>query len=214
MTGSGTEGSTFIRSATAQGLAGLFTWAALLITSHQYILCIFKQISLKYNTLFLVWRILFASVSHSNDGRPVTLQSISSSLKETMNPKDIMQDAIHNFHPQYQQYTQHSNPSRSVSGNLASDGLDRANDFDGRGDFVSLRRDSRGYGAVAIHAMLPTNSPQPEVLLQAAGASTSQDEQRLSSGSGANYSTMSNTGSHGVSSPSAPNVPTGNLFDA
>lgn len=34
------------------------------------------------------------------------LQSISSSLKETMNPRDIMQDAIHNFHPQYQQYTQ------------------------------------------------------------------------------------------------------------
>ncbi len=39
-------------------------------------------------------------------GGPVSLQSISSSLKETMNPRDIMQDAIHNFHPQYQQYTQ------------------------------------------------------------------------------------------------------------
>lgn len=35
------------------------------------------------------------------------MQSISSSLKETMNPKDIMNDAIHNFHPQYQQYTQY-----------------------------------------------------------------------------------------------------------
>ena len=45
-------------------------------------------------------------VSGGDEGRPVTLQSISSSLKETMNPKDIMQDAIHNFHPQYQQYTQ------------------------------------------------------------------------------------------------------------
>lgn len=43
----------------------------------------------------------------SNDGQgPVSLQSISSSLKETMNPRDIMQDAIHNFHPQYSQYTQ------------------------------------------------------------------------------------------------------------
>ncbi|XP_013411158.1 transmembrane protein 184B isoform X2 [Lingula anatina] len=40
-------------------------------------------------------------------GRTVSLQSISSNLKETMNPKDIMQDAVHNFHPQYQQYTQH-----------------------------------------------------------------------------------------------------------
>ena len=36
----------------------------------------------------------------------MSLQSISSSLKETMNPRDIMQDAIHNFHPNYQQYTQ------------------------------------------------------------------------------------------------------------
>jgi len=38
---------------------------------------------------------------------PGSLQSISSNLKETMNPKDMMVDAIHNFHPNYQQYTQH-----------------------------------------------------------------------------------------------------------
>ncbi|KAF6023583.1 hypothetical protein EB796_018107 [Bugula neritina] len=36
----------------------------------------------------------------------VSLQSISSNLKETMNPRDIMTDAVHNFHPTYQQYTQ------------------------------------------------------------------------------------------------------------
>jgi len=41
-------------------------------------------------------------------GRSVTMHSISSSLRETMNPRDIMTDAIHNFHPQYQQYTQYS----------------------------------------------------------------------------------------------------------
>ncbi|GBP07800.1 Transmembrane protein 184B [Eumeta japonica] len=34
-------------------------------------------------------------------------------LKETMNPKDIMTDAIHNFHPQYQQYTQYSSGKNS-----------------------------------------------------------------------------------------------------
>jgi hypothetical protein len=44
----------------------------------------------------------------SNNSRVVTMQSISSNLKETMNPKDIMNDAIHNFHPNYQQYTQYS----------------------------------------------------------------------------------------------------------
>ena len=47
-----------------------------------------------------------------SQGRTVSLQSISSNLKETMNPKDIMADAIHNFHPQYQQYVQQSSRSR------------------------------------------------------------------------------------------------------
>lgn len=46
--------------------------------------------------------------SGSGPGRVVTMQSISNNLKETMNPKDIMHDAIHNFHPNYQQYTQYS----------------------------------------------------------------------------------------------------------
>lgn len=36
------------------------------------------------------------------------MQSISSGLKETMSPQDIVQDAIHNFSPTYQQYTQQS----------------------------------------------------------------------------------------------------------
>lgn len=33
-----------------------------------------------------------------------------------MNPKDIMNDAIHNFHPQYQQYTQYGNKPPPTSG--------------------------------------------------------------------------------------------------
>ena len=45
-------------------------------------------------------------------GRSVTMHSISSSLRETMNPRDIMTDAIHNFHPQYQQYTQYSSDNK------------------------------------------------------------------------------------------------------
>ena len=48
-----------------------------------------------------------SGVCGTGTGRTVSLQSISSNLKETMNPKDIMADAIHNFHPNYQQYTQH-----------------------------------------------------------------------------------------------------------
>eukprot|EP00088_Acartia_fossae_P043096 TRINITY_DN4531_c0_g1_i2.p1 TRINITY_DN4531_c0_g1~~TRINITY_DN4531_c0_g1_i2.p1 ORF type:complete len:565 (+),score=117.69 TRINITY_DN4531_c0_g1_i2:106-1800(+) len=50
--------------------------------------------------------------SHEGGGRNVTMHSISSTLRETMNPRDIMTDAIHNFHPQYQQYTQYSSDNK------------------------------------------------------------------------------------------------------
>merc|ERR1712198_680776 len=53
---------------------------------------------------------------HHPSGRNVTMQSISSTLRETMNPRDIMTDAIHNFHPQYQQYTQYSSDNRRFKG--------------------------------------------------------------------------------------------------
>lgn len=77
-------------------------------------------VSAGYQNLFICIEMFFAAIAlrfafpHSvysssptnTTGRTVSLQSISSSLKETMNPRDMMQDAIHNFHPQYQQYTQ------------------------------------------------------------------------------------------------------------
>ena len=34
------------------------------------------------------------------------MQSISSGIRETVSPQDIVQDAIHNFSPAYQHYTQ------------------------------------------------------------------------------------------------------------
>uniref|UniRef100_A0A1I8FRK3 Transmembrane protein 184A n=1 Tax=Macrostomum lignano TaxID=282301 RepID=A0A1I8FRK3_9PLAT len=49
------------------------------------------------------------SASSELDGSAATprpLQSISSSFKETISPRDLVRDAIHNFHPQYQQYIQ------------------------------------------------------------------------------------------------------------
>ncbi|XP_053606127.1 transmembrane protein 184B isoform X1 [Plodia interpunctella] len=54
--------------------------------------------------------------AHRDPRRALTMQSISSSLKETVNPKDIMTDAFHNFHPQYQQYTQYSSVMRAGAG--------------------------------------------------------------------------------------------------
>lgn len=49
---------------------------------------------------FLLYRLLPANLA--------PMQSISSGLKETMSPQDIVQDAIHNFSPAYQHYTQQS----------------------------------------------------------------------------------------------------------
>ena len=64
---------------------------------------------------------LYASDEGVAQGRTVSLQSISSNLKETMNPRDIMADAIHNFHPQYQQYTQQSQTPSRAARNLHQD---------------------------------------------------------------------------------------------
>lgn len=74
-----------------------------------FLICIemfFAAIALRYAFPISVY--VTEGVINGSAGRSVTMQSISSSLKETMNPRDIMTDAIHNFHPQYQQYTQYS----------------------------------------------------------------------------------------------------------
>ncbi|XP_036913847.1 transmembrane protein 184A isoform X2 [Sturnira hondurensis] len=46
------------------------------------------------------------SEKDSSPAPAAAMQSISSGLKETMSPHDIVQDAVHNFSPAYQQYTQ------------------------------------------------------------------------------------------------------------
>lgn len=73
-----------------------------------------------YQNFFISIEMFFAAIAfryafpyeiycYSNErNSSVTMQSISNSLKETVNPRDIMTDAIHNFHPQYQQYTQYN----------------------------------------------------------------------------------------------------------
>ncbi|XP_015042992.2 transmembrane protein 184B isoform X1 [Drosophila pseudoobscura] len=81
-----------------------------------FFICIemlFAAIALRYAFPYQVYARSCISDGH---GRSVTMQSISSSLKETMNPKDIMTDAIHNFHPQYQQYTQYSSGGKNSRG--------------------------------------------------------------------------------------------------
>ncbi|KAG8138149.1 hypothetical protein E2320_004066 [Naja naja] len=72
-----------------------------------FIICMemfFAAIALRYAFTYKV----YADKHLDAQGRCAPMKSISSSLKETMNPHDIVQDAIHNFSPAYQQYTQQS----------------------------------------------------------------------------------------------------------
>ncbi|MFT7798811.1 transmembrane protein 184A-like isoform X2 [Arapaima gigas] len=72
-----------------------------------FIICIemfFAAIALRYAFTCTVYQ--EKDRKSPENGAP--MQSISSGLKETMNPGDMVQDAIHNFSPAYQQYTQQS----------------------------------------------------------------------------------------------------------
>ncbi|XP_078450925.1 transmembrane protein 184B isoform X1 [Lampetra fluviatilis] len=92
-------------------VAGVGTVAA---GYQNFIICIemfFAAIALRY--AFSHWPYLNKRVDTLGRSAPM---SISSSLKETMNPNDIVQDAIHNFSPAYQQYTQQSTLERNGTG--------------------------------------------------------------------------------------------------
>lgn len=81
-----------------------------------FIICIemlFAAIALRYAFPISAYMTTGYSSGQEGFGRSVTMQSISNTLKETINPRDIMTDAIHNFHPQYQQYTQYNSSGRN-----------------------------------------------------------------------------------------------------
>lgn len=72
-----------------------------------FIICIemfFAAIAFRYAYTYDVYQ---QKKTHAPDN-VAPMHSISSGLKETINPNDMVQDAIHNFSPAYQQYTQQS----------------------------------------------------------------------------------------------------------
>ncbi|KAL0992823.1 hypothetical protein UPYG_G00099020 [Umbra pygmaea] len=74
-----------------------------------FIICIemfFAAIALRYAFTCTVYQEKNTLPGPHDNVAP--MQSISSGLKETINPGDMVQDAIHNFSPAYQQYTQQS----------------------------------------------------------------------------------------------------------
>ena len=70
--------------------------------------------------------------------------------RETMNPRDIMTDAIHNFHPQYQQYTQYSSDNKRFQ-----PGQQNNNGVGGEPPVEGWVREDKGEvtGGVVLHAV-------------------------------------------------------------
>lgn len=71
-----------------------------------FIICIemlFAAISLWFA---FPYKIYMSPVRTKSMDKGVSMQSISNNLRETINPRDIVTDAVHNFSPQYQQYIQ------------------------------------------------------------------------------------------------------------
>ncbi|XP_061455402.1 transmembrane protein 184A isoform X2 [Rhineura floridana] len=79
-----------------------------------FIICIemlFASIALRYAFTCQVYK-----EKDNATANLAPMQSISSGLKETISPQDIVQDTIHNFSPAYQQYTQQSMQEAGESG--------------------------------------------------------------------------------------------------
>ncbi|XP_008696517.2 transmembrane protein 184A [Ursus maritimus] len=86
-----------------------------------FIICIemlFASIALRYAFTCQV----YAEKKENSPAPEAPMRSISSGLKETMSPQDIVQDAVHNFSPAYQHYTQqatHEAPSPGTHPSVA-----------------------------------------------------------------------------------------------
>ncbi|XP_063078157.1 transmembrane protein 184ba isoform X2 [Engraulis encrasicolus] len=93
-----------------------------------FIICIemfFAAIALRHAFTYKV----YMDKRLDSQGRCAPMKSISSSLKETMNPGDMVQDAIHNFSPAYQQYTQQSTLEQGVPAPPVSRNHDHGTNF-------------------------------------------------------------------------------------
>uniref|UniRef100_G3RDM1 Transmembrane protein 184A n=1 Tax=Gorilla gorilla gorilla TaxID=9595 RepID=G3RDM1_GORGO len=70
-----------------------------------FIICVemlFASVALRYAFPCQV----YSEKKENSPAPPAPMQSISSGIRETVSPQDIVQDAIHNFSPAYQHYTQ------------------------------------------------------------------------------------------------------------
>lgn len=169
-----------------------------------------------YQNFFVSFEMFFAAIAFryafpfeiycysSNRQSSVTMQSISNSLKETVNPRDIMTDAIHNFHPQYQQYTQYNstldgdlnrNHSRSKKNSISDD--DHLNDSNDEQKTIS---ESTFRQRNEVHRMVELSSPADLVVPKYKEEQSSQSNNLIGLGD------EGNSQRHQVNATNSPNL--------
>lgn len=128
-------------------------------------------------------------------GRMVTMQTISNNLKETMNPKDIMHDAIHNFHPQYRDYTQYTAQTQDDRSPASNYGINQRS--------TSALSSTPTPGELSYHEggspMSPTTSSVQLAAPPATGAS--QSSSSLSAPNSSQQSSVQNAANKSMAKP-------------
>lgn len=131
-----------------------------------------------YQNFFISIEMFFAAIAfryafpyeiycyNTDRNSSVTMQSISNSLKDTVNPRDIMTDAIHNFHPQYQQYTQYNSHSGEANGRSKKDSIDDEDALHGAQFVKSFNDDQYEHKMVELSPSSTSNHGESQATTQ------------------------------------------------
>ena len=68
------------------------------------------------------------------EGRGIPMQRISSKLVETLNPKDIVEDAVHNFIPIYHKYALHTGVAEDLNERPTKSASSQYSNYEGEGE--------------------------------------------------------------------------------
>ena len=109
-----------------------------------FIICIemfFAAICLRFAFPYSVY---LSQRKFDERGQGIALKSISNNLKQTMNPKDIVDDAIHNFSRSYKHYANAQTSKFSGDESMTSTNFDGSLDIEARSEhydsYDSFRR--------------------------------------------------------------------------
>ena len=104
----------------------------------------------------------YRELRKDDKGRGIPMQKISSHFKDTLNPHDVVNDAIHNFSRVYQQYAQQADEDPSERSKSPSSDTSSLDDQLTRSS--AMRLQSTNIGASRKKARLE-KEPEREVLL-------------------------------------------------